>query len=358
MPRFMLSMSALLCLLGTTGVMGNPQSSDEIQTADAAVDPAPEEMTAETEGPGDETAAQAKALFDEGTRLYEAGEYGKAADAFREADTVKPNWKLHFNIGQCESLAKRHGLALQAFAAYLSKGGDDIPLARQAEVREEILRLKEMTGYLEVSAPEGAEILVNDVKRGTSPLAGYIPVSAGVTHRVTISLRKVDGGTRTQTRDVVVVSGKTVHMNFMPGGAGPPAVTVAPAPVVQRVEIASHPVGPPIASSLRKVGLVSLVTGGFLLVGGSITGIVAGQKYGELEDSCPDMTCTGTGDQNLIDDIDTLNLATDILLPAGGVLAITGIILLTVDHRRHSEREQARIQVQPLATGVLLQGRF
>jgi hypothetical protein len=357
MPRFMLSMSALLCLLGTTGVLGNPQSSDETGAADAVVDSAPEEMTAETEGPGDETAAQAKALFDVGTRLYEAGEYGKAADAFREADALKPNWKLHFNIGQCESLAKRHGLALQAFAAYLSKGGDDIPLARQAEVREEILRLKEMTGYLEVSAPEGAEILVNDVKRGTSPLAGYIPVSAGVTHRVTISLRKADGGARTQTRDVVVVSGKTVHMNFMPGEAGPPDVRGVSAPVVPRSEIAPHPVASPI-SPLRKVGLVTLVTGGFLLVSGSITGIVAGQKYGELEDNCPDTTCTGTGDQNLIDDIDTLNFTTDILLPAGGALAITGIILLTVDHRRQSKREQARVQVQPLATGVLLQGRF
>jgi tetratricopeptide (TPR) repeat protein len=74
---------------------------------------------------------EAMAFFKKGIDLFNAEKYEDAASAFRRAYELKPNWKLNYNIGQSEAAAKRLGLALQAFEAYLSQGGDDISTERR-----------------------------------------------------------------------------------------------------------------------------------------------------------------------------------------------------------------------------------
>jgi tetratricopeptide (TPR) repeat protein len=85
---------------------------------------------------------EAEVAYGKGRDLFEQGKYVKAAGSFRKAYELKPNWKILYNIGQCEAAAKRHGLALKAFEEYLSRGGDDIPPERKDEVPAEISRLK------------------------------------------------------------------------------------------------------------------------------------------------------------------------------------------------------------------------
>ena len=72
--------------------------------------------------------------FENAKVLFHELKYKEAADSFREAYKLKPNWKLLYNIGQSEAAGKRHGLALQAFESYLSQGGDDIEESRLAAV--------------------------------------------------------------------------------------------------------------------------------------------------------------------------------------------------------------------------------
>ena len=306
-----------------------------------------------------EDAEVAKALFDEGTASYEAGNYSDAANSFRKANKLNPNWRIYFNIGQCEALAKRHGLALQAFEAYLSKGGDDITLTRQAEVRSEIKRLREMTGAIEINAPDGAKIIVDGVERGVSPLAGHIPVAAGVTHLV-----RIEGSSEAppQSRKVIVVGGKTVALDFRKEEksaepAAPPApanVASAPLPVESPTHIsASYPK----KTGLYRLALSSLVASGTVFLAAGITGLVARQKYDQLDERCPDKTCSNESDYERIPDVDNLTLTTDILLAGGGALALTGIILMAVNRGRTAD-ENANVSFRPLVGGVQLEGKF
>ena len=82
----------------------------------------------------------AKKLFEQGVEQFKTGDIEAAAESFRSAHGMHPHWKIFFNIGQCEALLKRYGLALEAFESYLVGGGDEIPTERQAEVQREVAR--------------------------------------------------------------------------------------------------------------------------------------------------------------------------------------------------------------------------
>ena len=56
---------------------------------------------------------------------------------------------------------------------------------------------------------------------------------------------------------------------------------------------------------------------------------------------------------------DTLALTTDILLPVGGILALTGVIMLIVNSKRNTEQAAAlEPTLGPHMAGVSLKGRF
>lgn len=304
--------------------------------------------------------AKAKELFAEGTRLYEAGEYRKAADTFREANQVNPNWKLLFNIGQCEALAKRHGLALQAFEAYLSNGGDDVNVVRIGELRNEIKRLREMTGFVEIRAPKGAMIHMDDVARGTAPIVGKIPVAASVPHIVVVS----PDGIASETQTVMVTGGQKAVVDFMP------EVEIA-VPVEKKLRAEENarqktPIlvspAPSSLSSVGKWGILSLSIGGGFLIAGGITGIVTASKFDTLEKRCPQNQCDGESDKAISEQVDTLSLTTDIFLSVSAAFVLTGIILTVVDKKRRSSesvnRTKTDLWVLPTTGGVMMQGMF
>jgi len=149
----------------------------------------------------------AKQLFDNGIRMFESGQYQVAADSFREAYKVRPSWKIFYNIGQTESAAGRYGLALESFQQYLAQGKDDVPGDRKDYVLNEIRRLRDLVGDLEVEAPDSSVIYVDGVERGTLPLLAPILVEAGVEHDVIVVAS--DGK---WTRKLKVWSGKSVRL--------------------------------------------------------------------------------------------------------------------------------------------------
>ncbi|MBN2525743.1 MAG: tetratricopeptide repeat protein, partial [Deltaproteobacteria bacterium] len=138
----------------------------------------------------DDTPSQtdAVAVFKQGVALFDSGDFRGAANAFRQANRLKENWKIQYNIGQSEAAAKRYGLALEAFESYLALGGDEIDIARRDEVLDEIKRMKLRVATLEVSAPPGALVYIDDFLRGAVPLPGPMLISAGVLHVLEIKL--------------------------------------------------------------------------------------------------------------------------------------------------------------------------
>jgi tetratricopeptide (TPR) repeat protein len=100
---------------------------------------------------------RAKVAFNDGTELFEQQKFSDAARRFRDAYEIRPNWKLLYNIGQCEAAARRYGVALELFESYMAAGGDNIDQERTRELIGEMERLRNLVGFLDFQdLPMGA----------------------------------------------------------------------------------------------------------------------------------------------------------------------------------------------------------
>ncbi len=283
----------------------------------------------------------AKASFEEAKQLYSQEKFPEAADAFRRAYELKPSWKLLYNIGQSEAAARRYGLALEAFEKYLAESGDEVTEERQKEVREEVKRLREIVGALDVDVPPDSIVVVNGVERGKAPLSGYLMVAAGVDHHVMVDL---DGAS---------IIDRTVRVS------GGQVMTVARKDIPQEN-------AEPASSPLKTIGWIAVGVGAAVLAGGAVTGGMSLSKNNELKDSCTSGSCPSGVDPDIEESRDKLALMTDILIPVGGVLAATGIVLLIVNAAKKEQPEEEtsmETAVLPFAIpqgggGLMIEGRF
>jgi hypothetical protein len=295
-------------------------------------------------------ADDAKDEYDRGVAAFTEERYEEAADAFRKAHELKPSWKLFFNIGQSEAAAKRSGLALESFESYLAQGGDDVPEARREEVLVEVERLRKMVGMAKIHAPEGATVFVDGVERGEAPLLGKIPVAAGIKHTAWV----VMNGSKLQQKAFKVTGGDTVTVDLA-AKVDKDSAPVEPAP---------EPIDPgesdEESSGMVTAGWVAVGVGGALLIGGAITGGMALNLDSDLDHDCPDESCFGER-QSDIDKLNTLSLTTDILMGVGAAVAVTGIVLLIVGHKKKGANEEPVALAPAFApgfTGAVIQGRF
>jgi len=296
---------------------------------------------------------KAKAAFERGTSLFHDGKYEEAALAFREANELRPNWKLLYNVGQSEAAAKRHGLALQAFEEYLSMGGDEIQTGRRAEVAEEIDRLRGIVGEIDLVAPVGAVVKVDGRDRGTTPLPGPMPVAAGALHTLQL---EVDGEVLL-TREVRVGSGRTVVVDADPNEeegdddqAEEGISSAAPEPPKEEVD------------GLRFGGWVLVGVGAATLIGSAITGGMALGLDGDLENECPDMEC-GPDYHDDVDRLRGLSIASDVMTGIGAAALAAGAVMVVISYKRdRGGREEVPVALVPVGgadgAGLVLEGRF
>ena len=307
--------------------------------------------------------AEAKAAFIEGFDLFNKGEYQKAADKFREAHRINPSWKLYYNIGQAEAAFKRYGVALAAFESYLASGGDEIDNSRQIEVQEEIYRLRNMVGFIEVKTSDGATITIDGLYRGKYPVVRRIPVSAAVIHDVEL----VDREGHVKKDRIRVYGGDTVQLIHDPhvtettaaelATSIPNNQTAAKSDETYNARDITEPKSRPPDNRLKAMriwGWSSIATGGALMLAGSIAGSLAMSKEKELEDNCTDAGCY-SGEYDLLDSRNRIARASTVLLVTGAAVAITGTILLIVVKKK---KETPHMTMIPTFTGVLVSGRF
>ncbi|MBN2802719.1 MAG: hypothetical protein JXR91_06470 [Deltaproteobacteria bacterium] len=314
----------------------------------------------------DDEDAQAKELFEKATTVFNNGQYANAAALFRQANNVKPTWKLQYNIGQAESAAKRYGLALEAFELYLADGGDDIPPERNEEVLKEVRRLRSMVASVNVEAPGGTEVFVNGVLRATTPLEGVIKVTAGKRHEVkllqdgtVLAIRTVrlSGGDST----TVSATEEPVESSTTPA---PEAVSNDDGMTADKKEAGESKVAPANnkGGKMMLIGTVLLTTGGLAAIGGGIIGGLSIGKAGELKDLCgDDKNCVNDEAVNLADSAWTLGVTSNVLISAGVAIGVTGIILMVLGSKKKKE-QLADLRVVPVMSpglnGFVLEGRF
>lgn len=159
-----------------------------------------------------ESIAEAKNRFERGVSLYRDGDFAGARIEFRRAYELAPNFRILYNLGQVSFALRDYATALRFFRDYLDAGGASVPRERRAEVRAEIARLEERVGFLEIRVDrQGAEVTVDDVVVGQSPIATPLAVNVG-SHRVTVV-----SGSHVATRVVEVPGRETVVVELTIG---------------------------------------------------------------------------------------------------------------------------------------------
>jgi hypothetical protein len=320
-------------------------------------------------------AERARQVFKEAVSLYESADFQGAADKFRTCYQLKKSYKILYNIGQSEVLSKRYGIALQMFEKFLADGGDDIPLERQNEVREEIRRLRDMIGFIQITAPDNVEIMVDGTGRGTYPAVRRIPVTVSVVHEINIIST---AGKESETKQVSVTGGDSVSVFFDGDSfASAPAVATPPPPP-EEVEPSIAPVksdvkpdvvvtaeditieDTPVSPWKNRLFLSAAIVGGAgfaAMSGGIVTGIISLKKNVDVEEKCDHDICDAEN-RDLVKTRDRFAAISTVLWIAGGAATATGVALMLVWWKKRENIQSSSLTILPGVGGVTIAGGF
>jgi tetratricopeptide (TPR) repeat protein len=314
------SLSTLPCLIGALLLpllagAAEPAAPAPAPTtakpAPAPATPAPSTAQAETAA-SPEVRLEAKQRFDRGFELYEEGEYPLALIEFRRAYELVPNYRVLYNIGQvCIQLAQ-YANARRALEEYVEKGGDALTPERRAAVKKDLDMLGRRTAFLTVGANvEGAEVLVDDVVVGKTPLGPALLVDAGI-HRVT--LRR--SGYLPKTNTVTL--------------AGGDEQTLGVALELEPEEKQTIVVREQLVEDRQSTWVIAgWITTGALVAGAVVTGIMGSNEADELEQLraaySPDYDDLGRRIDDTKSNASTLFLASDVM--SGAALIVGGLSL-------------------------------
>lgn len=266
---------------------------------------------------------EAQARFRRGLQLYEEDDFRAALAELERAYELAPSYRIRFNIGQVRFQLQDYAGAIRAFQLYLEEGGDKVDPERRAQVESDIERLRDRVASIRVTTSEpGAEVFVDDVLVGTTPLESHVIVSAG---RRTVTARLE--GYLPVTRVVDIAGADSLDLRL---------ILAKPRPVEIRT---SRPVATPEPtrvrapwpeSEARPVPWEGWVITGVLAAGATVTGILALRASSDLKEKRE----TADVGSSQLDDAGSAArryaIATDVL--AAGALTVGGLSLyLTLD---------------------------
>ena len=153
---------------------------------------------------------EAATHYQRGVALSKEGDYSAALAEFRAAYQAAPSFEVLFNIGLCERRSFKYGQALRTFAQYLKQGGEKVPAERRAAVAKELEAVRALTAPVAVIVEgEPARISIDGEKEGSTPLAEFVPLGPGK-HVV----RAEREGDVAEERTIEVVSGQAQAVQF------------------------------------------------------------------------------------------------------------------------------------------------
>jgi tetratricopeptide (TPR) repeat protein len=123
---------------------------------------------------------KARATFHQGVQLYNEGSFDAALAEFRKAYRLSPNYRLLYNIALTYFDLHDYVSSIKYLKQYVKEGGSDISTERRRQVGELNQKLEERIASLEIGCNlEGADIQVDDISVGVSPIAFPVLVNAG-----------------------------------------------------------------------------------------------------------------------------------------------------------------------------------
>jgi hypothetical protein len=126
------------------------------------------------------SGTEARLHFERGVELYSEGSYDAALAEFERSNQLAPNYKLLYNLAQVQAERHEYVAAVKLMTQYLDAGGDEISLQRRQTVADDMEKLRQRIAQLTIDVNvDGADVFVNDVALGKSPIVEPVSINAG-----------------------------------------------------------------------------------------------------------------------------------------------------------------------------------
>lgn len=298
------------------------------------------------DAPSKAAQEEGRTHFTRGVALFKDADFRAALIEFKKAYEIAPSYRVQYNIGQTCLELQDYGCALGAFQRYLSEGDKELAAARKKEVEKEVARLASLVAHVRVHVnKEGADVTVDDVSVGKSPLPQGLVVGAG-RHKFSATLSPL----APTTKVVDIASGDDMEIKLElvePTTAVVSAPVVAPVPVVvpasQPLPREERAEAPSRAPFYVGVAATLALTGGGVALGFASLGAKSSldKKVGELGVSPTDVESSQSS-------VKTLTLVTDIVVGAAIVAGVvTTVLYFTTSPSSRSEPKHARLVASP-----------
>jgi hypothetical protein len=164
-------------------------------------------------GPDADRTEEARALYNAGRRAYSQGEYTTAYAEFRAAWDLKKQWQIAGNLGDAEMRLEMYREAAEHLSFAVRIGPFD-PATRGfaardlARMREGLDEAKKRVAILEfIVEPDGAEVVIDGVLVGVTPLADPVYLEPG-THELETRAK----GCTSISQSIKVTQGSTIRV--------------------------------------------------------------------------------------------------------------------------------------------------
>jgi hypothetical protein len=291
----------------------------------------------------------AEALFREGRRAADAGDYAIACPRFAESYRLDPEPGTLLNLGDCEENRGQLSRAWEHFRQLYDElpAGDDRKPIADARAHALELRLPKLRIML-LTLP--ARVTRDDAVLGSASLGVSLPVDPG--HHVMVVSA---AGRRDKRYDVVVVEGddKVIAVSSgepltNPSVLQPPISERSRAVEAEALVVTKQPAQ---VDNVQRYAMIGSASAGVAcLLAGSIFGVVALTHLSTANAGCVGDVCSSPAALSQFKDAQAFALPADVTIGIGVALIATAVVLAVTTSQR---RPAGQIAVRPW-----IEGRF
>lgn len=301
-----------------------------------------------------ESEESAAARFQQGVELYREGSFEGALAEFRRAYQLNPSYRVLYNIAQAQHALRDFVAAHKSLMQYLADGGADVTGERRTQVEEMAAKLADRIAFVHISVNcVGADVRIDDVSVGASPLSGPIAVNLG-TRKVTATKPGAPAAVRVLTLagrehakiDLAideVAPRATAPLTAAAAAAAPSLATTAPKPQ-------------PAAASGHAALVTTLSMTAALAVGTGVCGYLALGAQRDLKDQVATFPNTRDTIEEARSRSRTYGTITD-ALAAATILSGGAALYLALTSDWHKPTK-SHASILPTLGGVVVQGGF
>jgi hypothetical protein len=327
-----------------------------IAAAPAAAQPAKPSTPAKPISPEDE----ARARFNEGVALADAGDHEAARLKFSQAWALFKSPIVLYNLALAEQLSGHPVEAMEHYRLFGKMRDPKITEVQRQRAAESIVDLSKKVAQIEIEAPPGARVSVDGkpVEVGEDP----IPVTPG--KHVVEAI--VDG----KIRGVIIECGAGNMMRAKLLDEPPPPPSLTPAPATSDRPKDASPgfwtTGRIVGAGIAGVGVVAVGLGLAFHLGAASSADEVASIRAQFPAESRDTHCSSTPSdprcgqlRSAVDDQRSQEDLRSGFLVAGGAALVGGAVLFFVSSPRESRRGMAVLPTgSNRGAGVALAGRF